>query len=278
MEAEWARVVSAQSAARKSLAPACGARVRLPPGSLPSVKGRKVSFPVLGKDTLRPLRFLTPQLSYATGFSGLLPHRRASRPAVPTFALLLPYRSPGFNAEVMHSYTASRLLALALSVASVLVLTGAIQASPLSASAATPAARWEWPLGSAQAVSRGFIAPPTRYAAGHRGIDLHAAPPDQVRAPAAGVVSFAGSVAGRPVLSIAHPGDLISSFEPVLSDVAEGDTVAAGAVVGSVASGGHCDAHCLHFGVRLHGEYVSPLLYLAGVPRAVLLPLDRPRR
>lgn len=179
----------------------------------------------------------------------------------------------------MHSYAPLRLVALALAVVPAVLLTGAIQASPLSASAVPPAAtRWEWPLGGAQAVSRGFVAPPTRYSAGHRGIDLEAAPSDRVHAPAAGVVSFAGSVAGRPVLSIAHPGDLISSFEPVLAGVAEGDVVVAGTVVGNVASGGHCDARCLHFGVRLHGEYVSPLLYLAGVPRAVLLPLDRPRR
>ncbi|HYI34579.1 MAG TPA: M23 family metallopeptidase [Glaciibacter sp.] len=178
----------------------------------------------------------------------------------------------------MHSYARLGFLVLALAVVPAVLLTGAIQASPLSASAAVPAARWEWPLGRAQYVSRGFVAPPTRYAAGHRGIDLQAAPSDRVRAPADGVVSFAGSVAGRPVLSIAHPGDLISSFEPVLAEVSEGDVVAGGAVVGSMASGGHCDAHCLHFGVRLHGEYVSPLLYLAGVPRAVLLPLDRPRR
>jgi murein DD-endopeptidase MepM/ murein hydrolase activator NlpD len=86
-------------------------------------------------------------------------------------------------------------------------------------------------------------------------------------------VSFVGSVAGRQVLAIAHPGDLITSFEPVLSDLPAGAAVAQGAVIGRVAAGGHCGTECLHFGVRLHGEYVSPLLYLAGVPRAVLLPL-----
>jgi hypothetical protein len=47
-------------------------------------------------------------------------------------------------------------------------------------------------------------------------------------------------------------------------------------IVGTVATGGHCEGSCIHFGVRLHGEYVSPLLYLAGVPRAVLLPLVGP--
>lgn len=242
-----------------------------------------MSFRRLGKDTVRPLtvsdtQFLTPQGFRVSSLTSGLPHHRARGSVIPTFALLLTRRRPGLDAEVMHSYAALRLLALGLAVVPAVLLTSAIQASPLSASAAPPAARWEWPLGGAQPVSRGFVAPPTRYAAGHRGIDLPAAPSDRVHAPAAGVVSFAGSVAGRPVVSIAHPGDLISSFEPVLADVAEGDVVVAGTVVGSVASGGHCDAHCLHFGVRLHGEYVSPLLYLAGVLRAVLLPLDRPRR
>ncbi|WP_443208538.1 hypothetical protein [Salinibacterium sp. PAMC 21357] len=35
---------------------------------------------------------------------------------------------------------------------------------------------------------------------------------------------------------------------------------------------GHCTRPCLHFGVRVEGEYVSPLNYLSGIPRAVLLP------
>jgi murein DD-endopeptidase MepM/ murein hydrolase activator NlpD len=125
-------------------------------------------------------------------------------------------------------------------------------------------------------VTRGFVAPATRYAAGHRGIDIRASPSEAIRAPRDGIVSFSGSVAGRPVLSISHPGDLISSVEPVLATVSRGDPVTAGTVVGTVAAGGHCDGSCIHFGVRLHGEYVSPLLFLAGVPRAVLLPLAGP--
>jgi hypothetical protein len=28
----------------------------------------------------------------------------------------------------------------------------------------------------------------------------------------------------------------------------------------------------VHFGVRIDGEYVSPFLFLGGIPRAVLLP------
>ena len=42
--------------------------------------------------------------------------------------------------------------------------------------------------------------------------------------------------------------------------------------VGVVALGGHTAAGALHFGVRLDGEYINPLLLLGGVPRAVLLP------
>ena len=42
--------------------------------------------------------------------------------------------------------------------------------------------------------------------------------------------------------------------------------------VGTVSLGGHAPAGTFHFGVRLDGEYVNPLLLLGGVPRAVLLP------
>ncbi len=44
-------------------------------------------------------------------------------------------------------------------------------------------------------------------------------------------------------------------------------------MIGTVSSGGHCAAGCVHFGVRIDGEYVSPFLFLGGLPRAVLLPM-----
>ena len=140
----------------------------------------------------------------------------------------------------------------------------------LAGSSSPPA--WLWPLPPPHPVARHFEAPASAYAAGHRGIDLPARRGDAVFAPADGVVSFSGTVAGRPVLAISHEGDLISSVEPVLAGVAEGERVLAGQPVGLVASGGHCADACLHFGVRLHGHYVSPMLVLGGVPRAVLLP------
>jgi murein DD-endopeptidase MepM/ murein hydrolase activator NlpD len=132
---------------------------------------------------------------------------------------------------------------------------------------------WAWPLVPPWRILRAFEAPATRYSAGHRGVDVGAHRGDVVLAPADGVVSFVGRVVDRGVVSLAHSGDLRSSFEPVESLLVEGQEVRKGERIGVVGTGGHCDAACLHFGVRLHGEYVSPMLYLGGVPRAVLLPL-----
>ena len=90
-------------------------------------------------------------------------------------------------------------------------------------------------------------------------------------APVDGVVHFAGLVVNRGVLSIEHPGGLISSFEPIATTLTAGMAVHRGDTIGTVEPG-HCAAVCLHFGVRLHGQYVSPLNYLGGIPRSVLLP------
>lgn len=144
---------------------------------------------------------------------------------------------------------------------------------PLPAKLRAPDPVWNWPVGPPVSLLEPFRAPPTPYAAGHRGIDLAAAPGATVRAPADGVVSFAGPVAGRPVLSIDHGDGVVSSIEPVVSAMGAGAPVGRGEPVGAVGSGGHCDGACVHFGVRVHGEYVSPMLFLGGVPRAVLLPL-----
>ncbi|MGX5696079.1 M23 family metallopeptidase [Agromyces soli] len=133
-------------------------------------------------------------------------------------------------------------------------------------------ASWGWPVHPVR-VLEPFRAPPTPYAAGHRGIDLAADAGTRVVAPASGVVSFTGSVAGRPIVSIDHGGGYVSAIEPVSALVTEGEAVAPGQPIGEVAAGGHCDGGCVHFGVRLHGEYVSPMMLLGGVRRAVLLPM-----
>ncbi len=124
-----------------------------------------------------------------------------------------------------------------------------------------------------------YRAPATPYGSGHRGIDLPLARGSPVRSPDDGVVHFAGTVGSRPVLSIRHPGGLLSSFEPVHAVVTGGTRVGRGQVVGTLAdSAGHCPEDCLHLGARLDGRYLSPLVLLGGVPRAVLLPLESQAR
>ena len=128
---------------------------------------------------------------------------------------------------------------------------------------------WSWPTRAAHVVVRPFVAPASDYGAGHRGIDLAAG--DDVLAPADGTVFFAGVVVDRGVLSIDHGDGVISSYEPVTTTLHAGDTVRRGQVIGTIDPG-HCAVRCVHFGVRVAGEYVSPLLFLGGAPRAVLLP------
>ncbi|WP_419819129.1 murein hydrolase activator EnvC family protein [Glaciibacter flavus] len=134
-------------------------------------------------------------------------------------------------------------------------------------------AQWNWPLGPPVRVLRDFDAPRTRYSAGHRGIDLTAAPGSVVLAVDDGVVSFAGTVVDRGVISIDHGGGLVSSVEPVTASVAAGATVSRGQRIGMTSAGGHCGDACLHLGARQDGRYLSPLALIVGIPRAVLLPL-----
>jgi murein DD-endopeptidase MepM/ murein hydrolase activator NlpD len=157
------------------------------------------------------------------------------------------------------------LLVLALVV---LVLTPA----PV-ASAAPPSALWVLPLAGEPVVTRPFDRPPTPYAAGHRGVDLAGVAGEPVLAAGAGVVAFAGLVAGRPVVSVEHAGGLRTTYEPVQPGVGAGQPVARGSPLG-VLVGGHagCPAEaCLHWGLRRGEVYLDPLSLLRP-PRVRLLP------
>ncbi|MFF1877362.1 murein hydrolase activator EnvC family protein [Leifsonia sp. NPDC058230] len=177
----------------------------------------------------------------------------------------------------MRTRALKAVVAAMVTVAVVTLGSGGVSAEPV-ALAQTP--RWAWPLHPVSVV-RGFEAPPTPYAAGHRGLDLAAGSGTPVYAPADGIVYFVGTVVDRPVVTLDHGGGVLSSYEPVAgagsraSALEVGATVPAGESIGVVASGGHCDARCLHVGVRIDGAYVSPLLFFDRIPRAVLLPLQR---
>ncbi|KIU02386.1 hypothetical protein SZ60_12240 [Frigoribacterium sp. MEB024] len=171
-----------------------------------------------------------------------------------------------------------RLVGASTTVLAVLVA-GSSTSSPAFAS--PPAenaggAVWAWPVASPHPVVRPFVGPPNPWSPGHRGIDVGTTEGSVVTAPDDGVVHFAGVVVDRPVLSIAHSGGVLSSFEPVAADVSKGDVVTRGQTVGVLVPG-HCsDRPCLHVGARIDGEYVSPLLFLGGIEPSVLLP-TRPR-
>ncbi|MEC3980303.1 M23 family metallopeptidase [Amycolatopsis sp. H20-H5] len=163
-----------------------------------------------------------------------------------------------------------RFLVLALVSAGSLATAG-------TASAALPQdARLSWPLSPVPAVTRYFDAPETPYGPGHRGVDLAAAPGQQVLAADQGIVVFAGLLAGRPVLSIDHEGGLRTTYEPVVPAVHAGDQVYRGQVVGTVSPGhpGCTVAACLHWGVRRGDEYLDPLALVMVTTAVRLKPWD----
>lgn len=137
-----------------------------------------------------------------------------------------------------------------------------------------PASAWSWPLSPRPAVLRAFDPPAKPWLSGHRGVDLEAAfDGAPLKSPAAGTVSFVGTVVDRPVITIDHGNGLRSSFEPVASSLRAGSAVAEGDVLGQVQTG-HCGPSppCLHWGVRRGEDYVNPLAFVMDLRPSVLLP------
>lgn len=137
-----------------------------------------------------------------------------------------------------------------------------------------PASAWSWPLSPRPAVLRAFDPPAKPWLSGHRGVDLEAAfDGAPLKSPAAGTVSFVGTVVDRPVITIDHGNGLRSSFEPVASSLRAGSAVAEGDVLGQVQTG-HCGPAppCLHWGVRRGEDYVNPLAFVMDLRPSVLLP------
>ena len=169
----------------------------------------------------------------------------------------------------MRSVVGALLLVLVLGLASGL--------SPAVAAPDEPVG--VWPLEPEPEVVQGFLPPPHPYAPGHRGVDLAGHPGQPVRAALAGTVGFAGSIAGKPVVTVLHGGRR-TTYEPVVASVARGDEVAAGDVLGRlVVTDSHCfPGACLHWGLiegtGTEEEYADPLTLVGGGP-VRLLPLWR---
>lgn len=137
-----------------------------------------------------------------------------------------------------------------------------------------PGRTWTWPLAAPPGarhpvVVHPFQPPVKRWQAGHRGVDLLGGPGQEVLAAGQGVVSYAGSLFGRPVVAIDHSGPgrdaLRTTYEPVDPVVRVGDRVRVGQVIGHLVDSpiNHCAPRtCLHWGlVRGFGHaarYLNP--------------------
>ncbi|MGM7670228.1 M23 family metallopeptidase [Microbacterium sp. A93] len=163
----------------------------------------------------------------------------------------------------------------------------AVHTTPPAPAPAVDAGAWSPPTSGD--LLRPFDPPAQPWAAGHRGADWAVADGRAV-APAAGTVHFAGNVAGRPVITLAHANGMFSSLEPVAAaeGLAVGDAMGAGEVLGTVsATGGaapHCPQQCVHWGVRVPDgwvvdgsawdRYLDPLVLLGWSGPSVLWPLE----
>jgi murein DD-endopeptidase MepM/ murein hydrolase activator NlpD len=153
------------------------------------------------------------------------------------------------------------LLTIAVSLLA-LPVSGALGAAEEQSLPAPSPGSYAWPLSGP--VIREFEQPTGPYAAGHRGIDIGAASGAPVRASAAGVVAFAGRIAGDLHVSIDHPDGVRTSYAFLGSvSVRAGAPVARGDTVGAVGRGHQgSGAPHLHFGARFAGQYIDPMLLL----------------
>ena len=116
-----------------------------------------------------------------------------------------------------------------------------------------------WPVAEPVSVTRSFDGPAQPWLPGHRGIDVRASPGEQLLAPGDGVISFAGVVAGKQVVSI-RCRKLTLTFEPAVTNLGVGAQVKRGepfATVGEKSD--HCDGSCVHWGVKRDKKsYLNP--------------------
>lgn len=149
---------------------------------------------------------------------------------------------------------------------------------------APSAGAWTWPTGGAVLQPFGFD-PAHPYAAGqHRGIDVAGEPGSTVLAPAAGTVTFAGTVptSGKSVTIETADGYAVTLTHLGSLAVARGATVAEGDGAGTVGPSGDAEVGqpYVHLGVRVASNpqgYLDPLSLLtprdAAAPALVAVPV-----
>lgn len=167
----------------------------------------------------------------------------------------------------MRRSSTALLLALSTVLAGLPTASGAV---PEGSEQTVPVGTW--PLRPDPPVVHDFDPPASTYGAGHRGVDLLGEPGQVVRAALAGTVTYAGPLAGRGVVVVAH-GSTRTTYEPVESSVEVGQDVDLGDRLGTLqVAPSHCAPRtCLHWG-WIEGEtYLDPL-HLVGLGPVRLLP------
>ena len=200
-------------------------------------------------------------------------HGVSSPDSVPTSP---PPDRPDDPVDVLPALISAPLAALALVLAPASAALPT-ESAPVPRAAGAPLPRgadWCVPLTGPSRVLRPFAPGPYVWLPGHRGVDLDAVRGTVVHAAGAGVVSFAGDLAGRGVVVIDHPSGLRTTYEPVDPLVNVGDAVTCGTAIAVVVAGDdHCGGPvpCLHWGLRRGTAYLDPMLLL-DPGRPVLLP------
>jgi murein DD-endopeptidase MepM/ murein hydrolase activator NlpD len=99
----------------------------------------------------------------------------------------------------------------------------------------------------------------------HAGIDILGPAGADVRAASPGVAEYAGNgMRGYGNAVILNHGEGITTLYGHLATirVQSGETVPAGAVIGTIGRSGNATTHHLHFELRIDGEAVDPVPYL----------------
>ena len=125
-----------------------------------------------------------------------------------------------------------------------------------------------WPCPSSSRITSEFgarEAPVSGASTNHKGIDIGASTGSDVLAAALGevVISTYSASAGNYVM-ISHGGNVYTVYMHMDTvKVSVGDSVQKGSKIGTVGSTGYSTGPHLHFGLRVDGEYVNPLNYVA---------------
>ena len=149
-----------------------------------------------------------------------------------------------------------------------------------------PRPAWAWVDPAAgtphpQEVARPASIPERNWKPGHRGVDLPLRIGAPVLAAGDGVIAFAGSVAGAPVVAVDHAGGIRTTYQPVRTNLPVGTSVREGESIGVLARSstrfaGEHDG--LHWGALTGPDrYIDPLTLLEP-PRIRLKPVDAPGR